>query len=304
MKKNFILIFLILILAILPSFFEIYNDINNKNKIIPINEISRNLLLKEKLNYPIKVAIFGDSKKGTKVLEHIIKDAKRNGCKMAFHLGDIIPYYDKNFYKYFYSEFVDMIKDYHIPIFLIPGDHDTFDKNGNYKIAYFEKFFGDENFILKIKKTIFLCLNNSKSKINKKFIDKIKNNLTPKELNKFIFYHIPTQDFRKGHHHCLKNKNLINYLENFIVKNNFKAVFSSHIHFYGKYYIKQIPCYISGEAGAYLIFKRNYSYLILTIYKNGNFSVKKKILKWEYGLDFQDYFETYLLKLFAFLKKE
>ncbi len=66
------------------------------------------------------------------------------------------------------------------------------------------------------------------------------------------------------------------------------------------YYIKQIPCYISGEAGAYLIFKRNYSYLILTIYKNGNFSVKRKILKWEYGLDFQDYFATYLVKLLAF----
>jgi predicted phosphodiesterase len=300
-KKIIILIIILFFIAAIPSFIEIYRDIHTEKKIIPINKISKKILLNKKLHYPIKIAILGDSKKGTKVLEHIVEDAKKNGCQIVFHLGDIIPYANKNFYKYYYSEFLEMINNNKIPIFIIPGDHEISTKNERNDIFNFNNFFGKDNFILNIKNFIFLCMNDTTNKVNKDFIEKNMDIISNAKFKKFVLFHIPTRDFRKGHHHSLKNKNTINFLENFIIKNHFSAVFCSHIHSHGKYYIKNIPCYISGMAGAYLIFKRNYSYLILTINKNGSFSIKRKVIPWEYGLDFQDYFESFLLKLYHFM---
>ncbi len=297
MKKIFSIIIILITILIAPSFYEIYNDLTDNEGIIPINRMSKNLLINEKIDYPLKIAILGDSKKGTKVLEKLVNDAKKNGCIAVFHLGDVMPFSNYYFYKYFYEELKEMIKNYKIPIFLIPGDHDTFNNNGKYSIKNFKNFFGKENDIVKIKDILFYYLNDSDGIVSNGLVSR---NLNKNHSRKFLLFHIPTRDFRNGHHHCIKDKKVRKMIENFIIENKFNAVFSAHIHSHGRFFIKNIPCYITGEAGAYLIFKRPYSYLILTVFPDGRFIVKRKVVKWEIGLDFQDYFETWILKLMAY----
>jgi predicted phosphodiesterase len=248
------------------------------------------------IKQPFNVAILGDSKKGIKVLEKLIKIAKKNDCKAVFHLGDVMPYNNEKYYKYFYEELRSLIHEYKIPIFIIPGNHDSKDEKEHYDINRFEKYFGHNNDIIKITDALFLYLDDSSGKITQATLKNFSDKMTIyKNKLRFILFHIPTKDPRQNKNHALDDNKSLTLLENFIKKNNFNAVFSAHIHSHCIYKIGTVPCYITGEAGAYLIRGRDYSYLQLSI--NGKtFNVKRKVVNWEFGLNFLDYFETKMVK--------
>jgi len=298
-KKLFIFIGIVVFFSfffLILSGFEIFNALKKENNIIPINTLSLEILENMALKQPFNVAILGDSKKGTKVLERLIKKAKNTGCKVVFHLGDVMPYNNENYYRYFYSEFKEMLKEYKIPIFLIPGNHDTRDKSENYNKNLFEKYFGKCNEIIRINNVEFVLIDDSSGNLNKNNIKNLRKMLdgNNKKLN-FLLFHIPTRDPRPKKNHCLHNTVSKKLLEQFIGNYKFNAVFSAHIHSHGFYKIGNIPVYITGEAGASLIVGRDYSFLKLSI-ENNEFKVKRIVMPWEIGLHFIDYFETKVIK--------
>ena len=189
-----------------------------------------------------------------------------------------------------------MLNDYKIPIFLIPGNHDTMDKKETYNENLFIKYFGQDLNKIQIDNTSFIYFDDSSEKVYKKDLAQIENFIKSKNSKlKFLMFHIPTRVSRPYKHHALHDKNSVKLLEKFIEKNRFDAVFSAHIHSHCFYEIGNIPCYISGEAGSYLILGRDYSFLELSINKN-NFKIRRIVVKWEIGLNLIDYFETNIIK--------
>ncbi len=304
MRKYFLVIILVGLIVLTgmltSSFIEVYNDLHNNRKIVPINRVSFEMLKSMKIKQPLSIAILGDSKKGTKVLEKLVKEAKLKGCKAVFHLGDIMPYENEKYYKYFYNEFKEMLHDYKVPIFLIPGNHDTRNRKEIYKSSLFTKYFGKDFDIIKIDNVSFIYFDDSSGFVNKKTLHKIKKLISSNNSKlRFLMFHIPTQDPRPNHNHSLHDKKSVKILEDFIKQNRFNAVFSAHIHYHCSYKIGKIPFYISGEAGSYLMLGRDYSFLKLTV-ENNNFKVKRIVSNWEISLNLIDLLETKIIKCLPF----
>ncbi len=289
MKKK-ILIFILVLFFIFATFFIHasieYFEVKN---VTPINNISLKKLKKINFNNNnIKVGIIGDTKEGIEIFKKLVEKAKNNGCKFIIHTGDIIRFNDLRYYKYVYEEVKELIEKENIPIFVLPGNHDTWrHSHRGYSIDKFNQFFGKMPLILNINDNAFVLINDSKYTLNVKSVEQIKNYFNTHKINKkFLFAHVPTRDPRPNSYHCL-NGTVSKSLKNFIKKNEFNAIFFSHIHSYYTYKIKNIPCYISGGGGASL-WKGNYHYLQLNLTEN-SYNVTKENISWIYGLDLVDF---------------
>ncbi len=287
MKKKFI-IFTLSIFFIFLSFFTYasieYFELKN---IVPINQVSLTKLKNINFRDNINIGVIGDTKEGFEVFKALVEKAKRDGCKIIIHTGDIVRFNDLRLYRYVYEEVRELVENENIPIFVLPGNHDTWrHSHRGYSNANFNKFFGGMPLFLNINNNALILINNSNYKIDNKTINLVESFLNKHKFNKkFLFAHVPTEDPRPNHSHCL-NKEYAKIMENFIKKNRFDKVFFSHIHSYYTYKIKNIPCYISGGGGASL-WDGNYHYLHLTIDKNNSF-VKKENISWLYGLNLID----------------
>jgi hypothetical protein len=61
---------------------------------------------------------------GVEVIAEIEKAGKIIFPSFAFHLGDVV--YDFGEKQYYYDQFYDAFRDYPLPVFAIPGNHDSF----------------------------------------------------------------------------------------------------------------------------------------------------------------------------------
>jgi predicted MPP superfamily phosphohydrolase len=284
-KIFFICLFIIFFALFIHASIE-YFEVKN---IIPINEISLKKLQKINFNNskPLKVAVIGDTKEGLQVFYKLVRKAKKNGCHFIIHTGDIVRFNDLRIYHYVYNEMRELIDEYNIPIFVLPGNHDTWGHH-KYSTKNFEKFFGKMPLILNIKNNAFVLINDSQYKLDDQTIVLIESYFKSHKINKeFLFAHVPTKDPRPNSYHCL-NERYAKKMEDFIKRNNFNGVFFSHIHSYFSYKIGDIPCYISGGGGASL-WKGNYHFLQLKIKENHQPIVKRENIGWIYGLNLIDY---------------
>jgi Icc-related predicted phosphoesterase len=269
----------------------------------PINQISMEKL--EKINFTksnIKVAVIGDTKEGLQVFCKLVRKAKREGCQFIIHTGDIIRFNDLRIYHYVYNEVRELIDEYDIPIFVLPGNHDTWSHH-KYSNKNFRKFFGNLPLMFEIKNSAFVLINDSNYKIDNNSVERIDKYLKSKKFKyKFLFAHVPTRDPRKNSNHCIKNNEEAHKIENLIENNQFTMAFFSHIHSYLAYKINNTPCYISGGGGASL-FDGNYHFLSLTINKNQQLLVKKENICWLYGLNLADYLKMRSMEWLPFKRK-
>ncbi len=290
MKRKILIFFMILFFIFVSFFIHASLEYFEIKNVVPINEISLKKLKSIKFNKNIKIGVIGDTKEGLEIFRKLVKKAKKDGCKFIIHTGDIIRFNDLRYYRYVYEEIRELIEKENIPIFVLPGNHDTWrHAHRGYSIKNFNKFFGKMPLVLDIKSNAFVLINDSQYKINNQTIDIIKNYFKFHKINKkFLFAHVPTRDPRPNSNHCL-DKIYAKKLERFIKENNFSSVFFSHIHSYYTYKIGNIPCFISGGGGASL-WKGNYHYLKLSL-SNTTFNVKKENISWIYGLDLFDFLE-------------
>jgi 3',5'-cyclic AMP phosphodiesterase CpdA len=221
-------------------------------------------------------AVMGDNRDGDYIFTKIIKSInKDNSIKFVINNGDLVP----DGYKKEFKNYLAKIKTSNKPFLSIIGNHEIpwYDGKTNY-----EKVFGKTYFSFVFKNSYFIILDDS----NEKGLDKVQKTWLKNELkksqtyqNRFVFFHVPLYDPRKGEYkkgHSLKSKKNAKELNDIFDKYNVTMIFASHIHSYFRGVWHKTPFIITGGAGAPL--KKHGFYHYIKVEVNAK-NVKYKIIK-------------------------
>jgi 3',5'-cyclic AMP phosphodiesterase CpdA len=212
-----------------------------------------------------------------KILQQIDKD---KSIKFIVNNGDLVD----NGKSYQFKNYVNIIKQFDIPILHAIGNHDIsffcfFNCYENY-----EKYIGKRYYAFSYLNSYFIILDNA----NKKNFDSKEIIWLKKELKKakkykfrFVFFHVPLYDPSKGFMkkgHSLKDLKSAKQINNLLDKYKVSMIFASHLHrfFEGKW--QKTPFIVTGGAGAPQDFYENkfFHYIKVTVYKD---KVLYKVIK-------------------------
>lgn len=211
--------------------------------------------------------VLGDSRDGDEKFKEVLKLARSFAPLFILHCGD---------YSYYGGEaetsrFLSLVQQGvpRIPLFVVIGNHENRD--------VFTGRVGPRNFTLSSKRLGFklVALDNADSELRAAEQDRLRGELASKSGAVFVAMHIPPKTGRwRGHTFTAG----ADPLQKILTGSGVQGLFFAHSHLYDRSEFAGIPAFITGGAGAPLVFwswfGKTEHHIIVVRVKNGKASYR------------------------------
>jgi 3',5'-cyclic AMP phosphodiesterase CpdA len=187
-------------------------------------------------------AVAGDSRDGDAIFSQLLQDVSSDGSAFLIHLGDMVPTGSARDWTSFHG----LMKDFHLPFYPIPGNHETIDgtladfvHNSGAPATHYSFDRGMVHFTL---------LDSDTGTLNDAELAFLDQDLAATKLPvKLVFMHHPPFDPAGGSH--ILEKGSTQFM-NIVTRRGVQSVFSGHIHCHAESERDGVTYIISGGAGS------------------------------------------------------
>jgi hypothetical protein len=187
-------------------------------------------------------AVAGDSRDGDAIYSQLLQRVSSDGSAFLIHLGDMVPTGSASDW----SSFHDLMKDFHLPFYPVPGNHETINgsladyvRNSGAPATHYSFDRGAVHFTL---------LDSDAGTLNDAELTFLDQDLAATKLPvKLVFVHHPPFD-PAGGSHILEGGNA--QFMKIVTARGVKFVFAGHIHCHAESEREGVTYIISGGAGS------------------------------------------------------
>lgn len=235
-----------------------------------------------------KIAFFSDSGLRENPLEKIIDKISKSGNEFTIFCGDIAEQRSFNGFAHLIDEMSEKLT---IPLYAVPGNHDT-DKDDGLKL--FHQFFGQDRYYFSYGDTLFIGLNTTNSKFseeNQRWLTSVLKEERRRYKRCVVYCHVPPVDLRPGRKHCMPKEEADRFYHA-IKDYSVSMIIAGHVHhyLYGKFH--DVDILILPPSGQTPRTKEKTPYGYVQVFFNGDGTIAHKAI-----LDTPDqgreYFEYY-----------
>ncbi len=285
MKKYYFFIGLVGIAFIISAFYQLKILTERHSSFLPP---AGEHLEPQKTHF--KVAFFSDSSLKENPMEEIIGKISKSGNEFTIFCGDIAEQRSFNGFAHLNYEMSEKLT---IPLYAIPGNHDT-DVDGGGGLKLFHQFFGQDRYYFSYGDTIFIGLNTSHfnfSEENKKWLASLLKKERQHYKRCVIYCHIPPVDLRPGKKYCLPEEDADRFYDA-IKDHSVSMIISGHIHqyLYGKFH--DVDLLILPPSGQRPRTKEKTPYGYVQLFFNDNGTITHQAILDTYTQG-REYFEYY-----------
>jgi 3',5'-cyclic AMP phosphodiesterase CpdA len=199
-----------------------------------------------------RFAFLSDLHKRWGAFKPVIEEIASQGNSFAIIGGDIVAQDREDRYSFLFRQLATVRGT--LPLYLVPGNHDVYDKSNNYSLSDFHTYCGPDYYWFSWGNAAFVVLNDAQLSIGEEQLHWLESTL--RQLRDvfphiFVFMHIPPLDPREGNSYCLPapaGKRFMHLMERFGVD----RVFSGHLHCYFRKVINGVTYIGSPSAGGTL----------------------------------------------------
>jgi len=221
-----------------------------------------------------RFAVLGDSELQNIPLEEILLDIKSSDFAFAMHVGDLADRVKTSHFEWLLQEFREELGDF--PLYAVPGNHDDTKEPEEERLRYYKRAFGQPNYWFSYGDTLFVCLDTSDGEFTDAqalWLETTLDRLRDSFKLCVLFTHMPPFDPRPGHEHCIWSG--VEQLKKIVVKYDFAAIITGHIHEYFELDFGGVPLYIVPPSGQVMRGSTTeFGYVAVAIDEEGSLSVK------------------------------
>ncbi|MCG2768096.1 MAG: metallophosphoesterase [Anaerolineae bacterium] len=206
-------------------------------------------------------AVCGDNRQGDAIYRKILDMVVHDGCAFLVNTGDLVS----RGYAYQFKDFQELMKDFPLPFFPAPGNHDS--PNG--LLTEYLQYSGapDKHYSFDYGKVHFAVANTTLGEMSPSELEWLDGDLSATEKPvRIVCLHYPPFD-PAGTTHVMRSGN--EEFMDLMTEHDVKYVFSGHIHSYDHEERDGVTYIITGGAGAPLYPEENreayYHYVRVTV---------------------------------------
>ncbi len=240
---------------------------------------------------PFRFAVVGDNRGNMGVFEEILARIKTDDVRFILHTGDIVKRCNPRQFDWVLHELGE--EELGMPFCAVPGNHDIDSdaRDAGKSYRHYEKAFGPRRYWFSYGNALFVAVDDSTERCGPEeliWLDRTLNRLRDDYQFCFVYMHVPPRDPRSGGCHALEAG--ARELTDVLSKHRVSAVFASHIHGYFEDRIGGIPVFITGGAGARLVYRCDrHHYLLCTVDADGSLKVQKQDIDCWMNDDYPEY---------------
>ena len=184
----------------------------------------------------------GDNRDRLDLLMELFKRAHKEKPLFVVLGGDLV----KTGLWWEYNELLELLEDFPVPVFAVPGNHDL-EFCGR---RIFTRYLAPAHYAFTYGENLFVVLDtNWKDRGQVEWLDKV---LGRREYrHRFLFVHKPPFDPRPGRHHEMGDREFAKRLLDTLVRHKVDILFCSHIHSYLETRYKGMKIVVTGGLGAH-----------------------------------------------------
>lgn len=205
-------------------------------------------------SFAFSFAVFGDNRDGEPTYRRILQSVKSDpAIAFAVNTGDFVGRGEKEQYL----AYRQLLKDFPVKIYHVPGNHDLV--WGGWR--YFTKYFGDYYYSFDQGNSHFIVLNNAfRESFDARQFRWLKKDLAgTSQANIFVFMHKPTFDPSKLYaDYIMSGRKVTEELMALFTKYRVKYVFAGHLHGYARAERDGVVYIVTAGGGAPLYLPRDF----------------------------------------------